>query len=91
MSSHRSTPNSSAVQWYLPELKRPIAGTPVATKDLIDLLAGDNPTASVTMIRDSIYFDPEARAVLKLYIDAGYGDDPIADLLANRIPRRHAS
>ena len=63
------------VQWTLPgDIKNPIAYSTVATSDLIDALADDNPTATIKELRDKINYDEDAKKVLQQYIDAGYGD-----------------
>lgn len=63
----------AGVGWILPNRKRPIAYTTQATSDYIDSIAkrGDY---TIKQVYDKISYDPEAKKVLKLYIDKGYGD-----------------
>lgn len=63
----------AGVGWILPNRKRPIAYTTQATSDYIDSIAkrGDY---TMQQVYDKIGYDPEAKKVLKLYIDKGYGD-----------------
>ena len=61
------------VQWYAPKYKRPIAYSPKATKDLVDILAKDYET--IIDVHNAINYDTEAKAILKKYIDLGYGKE----------------
>lgn len=67
------------VLWYLPGKKRSIGTTTVATSDLIELLSEGGET--ISEVFDSINYDPEGKAILKKYIDAGYGNRSILTLM----------
>ena len=62
------------VEWSIPGKKTPIAYSTKATSDLIEVLADDNPTATISELKGKIGYDAEAKKVLQRYIDAGYGD-----------------
>lgn len=49
-----------------------IAYSTQAVSDFIDVMAKDYDT--IKDIYEAINYDPEAKKVLKVYIDAGYGD-----------------
>ena len=61
-----------AVEWYVPNKKKPIAYSTRATSDLIGLLAEDFET--IQDVYDAVMYDQEAKAVLQKYIDLGYGN-----------------
>ncbi len=61
------------VQWFVPNRKRPIAYSTVATSDLIGVLAEDFET--IQDVYDAINYDPEAKEILQKYIDLGYGNE----------------
>jgi hypothetical protein len=82
-----SPAKNSGVHWFLPGMKRPFAGTPVATSDLIVLLS-ETPGITVAEASKAILYDIEAQDILRHFAAAGYGDDGLADILANRVPRR---
>lgn len=60
------------VHWYIPGQKRPIAYSTKAASDLIALLAEEGGT--IAEVQRRINYDVEAKAVLQVYIDRGYGD-----------------
>ena len=62
------------VEWHVPGKKTPIAYSTVATSDLIEVLAEDSPSATITEIMNKVNYDEDAKKVLQQYIDAGYGD-----------------
>lgn len=61
------------VQWFVPNRKRPIAYSTIATKQLIGLLSEDYYT--INDVHNAINYDPEAKDILQKYIDAGYGNE----------------
>lgn len=64
--------NKGDIAWYVNGKKRPIAYSTVATSDLITVLAQDGLT--VLESYNFINYDKEAKDILKLYIDNGYGN-----------------
>ena len=62
------------VEWRIPGKKTPIAYSTVAASDLIEALAEDNPTATISELLGKVTYDVEAKKVLQQYIDAGYGN-----------------
>ncbi len=67
------------VLWYLPNKKKPFTDSTMATSDYIELLARKYDT--VRDCREAIVFDTDAEVILQKYIDAGYGDRNLYDLL----------
>lgn len=65
------------VKWYLPGGKRPIGETTMATSNLLRYLAEDGLTFAEAE-REMVY-DTEGRAVMRAFIDNGYGDTPMRD------------
>lgn len=65
------------VSWYMPKRKRPFAYSTVAARDCILTLAEEYTT--IQDVYDHIHFDLEAKAILKAYIDKGYGDEIAAE------------
>ena len=63
---------SSDVRWYIPNRKRPIAYSTVATSGLIVMLSKEGLT--IQEVYDKILFDKEAKMVLNEYIKRGYGN-----------------
>lgn len=61
------------VAWCLLNRKRPIAYSTKAASDLIVALADGERT--IQEVYDAINYDPEAKAILKIYIEKGYGDE----------------
>lgn len=62
---------SSDVQWHLPNKKRPFAYSTKATSDLIVTLAQTFET--IQNVYDNIIYDYEAKSILRVYIERGYG------------------
>jgi predicted metal-dependent RNase len=60
------------VMYTVPNKKKPIAYSTVATQDLIVILAQDYET--ISDVYNAINYDQDAKDVLKKYIDLGYGD-----------------
>ena len=61
------------VSWTVPNKKKPIAYSTVATSNLIGLLAEDFET--IQDVYDAITYDVEAKKILQKYIDLGYGNE----------------
>lgn len=59
------------VEWYLPNRKRPVAYSTKAASDLIVLLAQEYNT--IQEIYAAITYDMEAKSILEIYIEKGYG------------------
>jgi hypothetical protein len=59
------------VQWTLPSRKRPIAYSTKAVSDLIVVLSQRYET--IQDVYDNIVYDYDAKRILKIYIDCGYG------------------
>lgn len=60
------------VMYTVPNKKKPIAYSTVATQDLIVILAQDYET--ISDVYNAINYDQDAKDVLKKYIDLGYGN-----------------
>ena len=67
------TKRKGDVGWTVPNKKKPIAYSTVATSDLIGLLAEDFET--IQDVYDAVTYDVEAKEVLQKYIDLGYGNE----------------
>ena len=65
---------SHDVEWHIPGKKTPIAYSTVATSDGIEVMADENPTATISELKGLIKYDADAKKVLQQYIDAGYGN-----------------
>ena len=61
------------VEWRLPNKKKPIAYSTRATSDLIGILAEDHET--IIDVYNVINYDEDAKNILQLYIDKGYGNE----------------
>lgn len=59
------------VEWHIPGRKTPIAYSTKAASDLIVVLSQDG--ATVQEVYDRITYDVEARKILEIYIEKGYG------------------
>ena len=82
MSSKKST--SLGVDWHMPDGRgafkaRRFATTTVATADLIRYLADDGHT--VASAHDALLYDPEGKAVLAAFIEAGHGNVYLSTLV----------
>ena len=60
------------VHWHIPGKKKPIAYSTTAASDLIGVLAEDFET--IQDVYNAINYDPEAKAIMQIYIDLGYGN-----------------
>lgn len=67
------TKRKGDVSWTVPNKKKPIAYSTVATSNLIGLLSQECET--ISDVYDAITYDVEAKDVLKKYIDFGYGNE----------------
>ena len=67
------TKNKGDVHWKIPNKKKPIAYSTVATSNLIGLLSQKFET--IQDVYDAITYDVEAKEVLQKYIDLGYGNE----------------
>ena len=71
--------NHKDVEYYVSGRKRRVAGSTKVTSDFLAIVHADNPTATISQLRDIIadrrrYISaPEALAVLDAHIQAGYG------------------
>lgn len=65
--------NKGDVHWFVPNKKKPIAYSTLATKHIIGLLSEELNT--IQDVYDAILYDPEAKAILQKYIDLGYGNE----------------
>lgn len=72
--------NLKDVEYYVPGRKRRVAGSTKATSDFLALVHEDNPTLTVSQLRELItdktkfILSPEAVAVLDAHIKVGYGN-----------------
>ena len=66
------------VHWYIPKRKTPIAYSTTATSRLIGLLAEDGLTFG--QAHTAVNYDDEAKDILMLYIERGYGETKMSDL-----------
>jgi hypothetical protein len=63
------------VSWYRPNSKlkeKPLAYSTIATSNLIACLSMTNRT--IKDVYDAINYDEEAKSILNIYIEKGYGD-----------------
>lgn len=60
------------VSWSLPGTKRPFAYSTIATSDLIVVLSEIHKTAQD--VYNAINYDDEAKAIVKHFIEKGYGN-----------------
>lgn len=67
------TKRKGDVSWTVPNRKKPIAYSTVATSNLIGLLAEDHET--ILDVYNAITYDIEAKEILQKYIDLGYGNE----------------
>ena len=71
------TKRKGDVHWHIPNKKKPIAYSTVATSDLIGLLSEDFET--IQDVYNAINYDQKAREILQIYIDLGYGNEIAAE------------
>ncbi len=69
------------VSRYIPKCKRPIVYSTIAAKDLRVAFAEEGGT--IYEVRNRINYDAEAKAVLRAYIDRGYGNQVAAEWFKN--------
>ena len=72
-------PKKADVDWYIPKTKRAFAHSTQATSDLIEVLAEQYLT--IIDVYNAINYDDEAKQILKYYIDKGYGNFILRDML----------
>lgn len=70
--------SKGTVHWFMPGKKRPFAYSHQATSDLIGMLGDDGLTFNEALA--AIHYDPEAKEIVRQFIDAGYGDTRMADI-----------
>lgn len=80
--SHKTA--SLGVDWHMPDGRggfkaRRFATTTQATSDMIRYLAEDGLT--VQAAHDALLYDPEGKAVLRAFIDAGFGRHPLSNFV----------
>lgn len=63
------------VYWYIPKRKTPVAYSTIATKLLIDVLSHDDLNRTIQDVYNLINYDIEAKEILKIYIDKGFGNE----------------
>lgn len=68
-----------AVEWVLPHSKRSFAKSTTATSDLIVVLSEKYLTTKD--VYNSINYDPKAKEILKYFIDNGYRDFVLRDMV----------
>ncbi|MBO5095733.1 MAG: hypothetical protein J6D28_01000 [Bacilli bacterium] len=73
------------VHWTLPHQKRAFGSTTIATDNLIVALSEED--KSVLDVYNSINYDEDAKAILKHFIDAGYGNFIMKDFVTQN-PQR---
>lgn len=66
------------VAWYLPNRKRPIAYSTIAVSNFITVLAKEGGTVNDLINR--VGWDFDAKNILQLYSQHGFGDANAADL-----------
>lgn len=72
-------PKKADVDWYIPKTKRAFAHSTQATSDLIEVLVEQYLT--IIDVYNAINYDDEAKQILKYYIDKGYGNFILRDML----------
>jgi N12 class adenine-specific DNA methylase len=63
------------VQYYVPGKKTPIAYSTISDRDLLSVLAEDNPTATISELRSYINYSEDAKRIIDAYIANGYGNE----------------
>ena len=66
------------IYWYLPNKKRPIAYSTVAASETVEVFSRKYRT--VQDVYNALYYPFPEKEILKLYIDAGYGDAIASEL-----------
>lgn len=72
------------VEYHIPDKKTPIAYSTRATSDLIEALSDDNPTATISELKNLVNYDAEAKKVLQQYINAGYGNKTASEFFSRK-------
>lgn len=75
--------STGPVQWFLPKSKKrpyefhkkPIAYSTVAEKNAVRLFSIENPTRTVEDVYNLLSEFSDAKAILKTYVDKGFGDE----------------
>lgn len=78
--SRQNRRSKGDVHWFVPGRKTPVAYSTKAASDLIIALSKDG--ATIREVRDRITYDIEARKILNIYIEKGYGDTVASDLFS---------
>lgn len=65
------------VAWYLPKRKRPFTYSTKAASDLLVELSKMTKNHTPIEILPLINYDIEAREIMQVYIDKGYGNAPL--------------
>lgn len=79
------------VDWYLPGYKRPFATTTPATNDLVVAIAYHYPFLPVCDCAkdDGVFrYEPDARALMDCFIQAGYGHYALSYVLSKDFMER---
>ena len=63
--------------WYLPNRKRAVAFSTVGTSNYIVELAKRHKT--IQDVYDAILWNDEAKSILRIYVDSGYGNEIAKD------------
>lgn len=75
----RKSNSKGDVDWCFPNTKKPFAYSTVATSDLIVALSEEYLTTKD--VYNSINYDPEAKDIVKKFIDKGYGNYLLRDFV----------
>ena len=63
------------VMWEIPKRKKPVAWSTKGASNLIAVIAREEKGLTIRQTRERINYCPEARAILDIYIEKGYGDE----------------
>ena len=77
--------NKGDVEWYFPDTKKTFAHSTVATSDLIVTLSEQY--IKTTDVYNAIDYDPEAKEIIKKFIDNGFSNFVFRDFV-HRNPER---
>ncbi len=69
------------VKWYIPMTKRAFGESTVATSDLIEMLSKEYLT--IEDVYNAINYDPDAKKIVKYFIDKGYKNYVFRDFFRN--------
>lgn len=67
------------VEWFLPGRKKRFAGSTTSTNDLIKILSEQYLT--VKDVYNAVNYDPDAKEILKYFIDHGYENFILRDMV----------